>query len=54
MGLNIADLVVIVAYLAGVTLFGLRFRGKQRTLTDYFLAGNTIPWWAISLSIVAA
>jgi SSS family transporter len=54
MGLNIADLVVIVAYLAGVTLFGLRFSGKQRTLTDYFLAGNTIPWWAISLSIVAA
>jgi len=54
MGLNIADLVVIVAYLAGVTLFGLRFRGKQRTLKDYFLAGNTIPWWAISLSIVAA
>lgn len=54
MGLNIADLVVIVAYLAGVTLFGLHFRGKQRTLKDYFLAGNTIPWWAISLSIVAA
>ena len=54
MGLNIADLVVIVAYLAGVTLLGLRFRGKQRTLKDYFLAGNTIPWWAISLSIVAA
>ncbi len=21
---------------------------------DYFLAGNEIPWWAISLSIVAA
>ena len=37
-----------------VTLFGLRFRGKQRTLKDYFLADNTIPWWAISLSIVAA
>lgn len=54
MGLNAVDLVVIAAYLTGVTLFGLRFRGKQRTLKDYFLAGNTIPWWAISLSIVAA
>ena len=54
MGLNVVDLVVIVVYLAGVTLFGLRFRGKQRTLKDYFLAGNTIPWWAIALSIVAA
>jgi SSS family solute:Na+ symporter len=54
MGLNKLDLGIIVAYLAGVTLFGLRFRGKQRTLKDYFLADNTIPWWAISLSIVAA
>jgi SSS family transporter len=54
MGLNAADLAVIATYLAGVTLFGLRFRRKQRTLKDYFLAGNTIPWWAISLSIVAA
>lgn len=54
MGLNPLDLVIIVAYLVGVTLFGLRFRSSQRTLKDYFLAGNTIPWWAISLSIVAA
>ena len=54
MGLNAVDLAVIAVYLAGVTLFGLRFRRKQRTLKDYFLAGNTIPWWAISLSIVAA
>jgi SSS family transporter len=54
LGLNTLDMAVIVAYLAGVTLFGLRFKRKQRTLRDYFLAGNTIPWWAISLSIVAA
>jgi solute:Na+ symporter, SSS family len=54
MGLNTLDLAVIVAYLAGVTLFGLHFRGKKRTLKGYFLADNTIPWWAISLSIVAA
>ncbi len=54
MGLNTLDLLVIAAYLTGVTLFGLRFRGKQRTLKGYFLADNTIPWWAISLSIVAA
>jgi SSS family transporter len=54
MGLNALDLLVIAAYLAGVTLFGLRFRVRQRTLKAYFLAGNTIPWWAISLSIVAA
>ena len=54
MGLNLVDLAVIVVYLVGVTAFGLRFRKKQRTIKDYFLADNTIPWWAISLSIVAA
>jgi len=54
MGLNALDLLVIVAYLMGVTLFGLRFRKRQRTLKSYFLADNTVPWWAIALSIVAA
>jgi SSS family solute:Na+ symporter len=54
MGLSTPDLVVIVFYLAGVTLFGLRFRSGQQTLKGYFLADNAIPWWAISLSIVAA
>lgn len=54
MALDTFDLVVIVAYLAGITLFGLHFRKRQRSLRDYFLAGRDIPWWAISLSIVAA
>jgi SSS family transporter len=54
MGLNTLDLVVIGVYLAGVTLFGMRFRSGQHTLKGYFLADNAIPWWAISLSIVAA
>jgi solute:Na+ symporter, SSS family len=54
MGLNRIDFAIIALYLAGITLFGLRFRKKQRTLRDYFLAGRDIPWWAIALSIVAA
>jgi len=54
MGLNHLDYAIIGLYLAGITLFGLRFRKKQRTLRDYFLAGRDIPWWAIALSIVAA
>src|SRR6202049_2828121 len=54
MGLNRLDFAIIALYLAGITLFGLRFRKKQRTLRDYFLAGRDIPWWAIALSIVAA
>jgi len=54
MGLNRLDLAIVVLYLAGITLFGLRFRKRQRSLRDYFLADRNIPWWAIALSIVAA
>ncbi len=54
MGLDKLDLAIIALYLAGITLFGLRFRKRQRTLRDYFLADRNIPWWAIALSIVAA
>jgi len=54
MGLNHLDFAIIALYLAGITLFGLRFRKKQRSLRDYFLDGRDIPWWAIALSIVAA
>ena len=54
MGLNQLDLFIIGLYLAGITLFGLRFRKRQRSLRDYFLADRNIPWWAIALSIVAA
>jgi SSS family transporter len=54
MGLDRLDLAIIALYLVGITLFGLRFRKRQRSLRDYFLAGRDIPWWAIALSIVAA
>ena len=53
--LSMVDLAIVVVYLIGITLFGLRFRGaKDRSLRGYFLAGRTIPWWAIALSIVSA
>jgi SSS family solute:Na+ symporter len=54
------DFGIIAAYLLAVTWFGSRFRerdtAKQGTtqLKEYFLAGNSAPWWAISLSIVSA
>jgi len=54
MGLDKLDLTIIALYLSGITLFGLRFRKKQRSLRSYFLADRDIPWWAIALSIVAA
>jgi len=47
------DLVIVIAYLLAVTLFGIRFRQQQRDVKDYFLGGRTAPWWALALSIVA-
>jgi SSS family transporter len=54
MGLDRLDLIIIAVYLAGITAFGISFRKRQRSLRDYFLADRNVPWWAISLSIVAA
>jgi solute:Na+ symporter, SSS family len=47
------DLVIVIAYLLGVTLFGIRFRQQQHDVKDYFLGGRTAPWWALAFSIVA-
>ncbi len=57
--LHPVDLALIVIYLVGITLFGLRFRNRgkdagARSLRSYFLADQKIPWWAIALSIVSA
>ncbi len=52
------DLGIVAAYLVGITVFGLQFsrrsKGEAKSLKSYFLADNTIPWWAIALSIVSA
>ena len=47
------DLAILVAYLAGVVLFGAYFSRGQRTVADYFVSGKRTPWWAIMGSIVA-
>nr|MBP9664840.1 hypothetical protein [Pyrinomonadaceae bacterium] len=47
------DLVIIVGYLIGITLFGVLFAGKQKTTDEYFVGGRSVPWWAIAMSIVA-
>ncbi|WP_251106590.1 sodium:solute symporter [Alloacidobacterium dinghuense] len=53
--LRTVDLILVVLYLIGITWFGLRFRKDgERSIKSYFLADRNIPWWAISLSIVAA
>jgi SSS family transporter len=52
--LSAVDLTLVAIYLVGITIFGLQFRSKDRSLKSYFLADRKIPWWAIALSIVAA
>jgi len=53
--LRAVDFALVLIYLLGITLFGLRFRKSgERSVKSYFLADRNIPWWAIALSIVAA
>ncbi len=53
MRLSPLDLAILVAYLVGITLFGIRFRRGQQNIRDYFLGGRAAPWWALAFSIVA-
>jgi SSS family transporter len=53
MQLHAFDLIVIVAYMSGVTLFGWYFGRKQKNIRDYFLSDRDVPWWALAGSIVA-
>src|SRR4030095_14727798 len=52
-GLRPLDFVVIIAYLAGVTLLGIYVGRRQKDAKDYFVAGRDIPWWAVMFSVVA-
>lgn len=47
------DWTVIVAYLVLTTVIGHMMRGKQGTIKDFFLGGRTLPWWAVSGSMIA-
>jgi solute:Na+ symporter, SSS family len=47
------DVVVLIAYIAGVTVFGLLLGGRQQGARDYFLGGRGLVWWAVCLSVVA-
>jgi SSS family transporter len=51
--MNLIDLVIIVAYLAGTVIFGAWFSRSQKDVKDYFVGGRSVPWWAIMGSIVA-
>jgi SSS family solute:Na+ symporter len=47
------DLIVIASYVAGVVLFGTFVSRSHRNVRDYFVGRHSVPWWAITGSIVA-
>src|SRR5919202_4463209 len=51
---TLLDALVLVAYLAGTTALGIYIGRRQRDSRDYFVAGRTIPWWAVLFSVVAS
>ena len=53
MSFNWLDGLIVIAYLAAITLYGSHFRKKQQSVHTYCLGGRTAPAWALSLSIVA-
>jgi SSS family transporter len=44
---------VLVAYVVAITAFGSWLGRRRRSVQDYFLAGRSVPWWAIAACIVA-
>jgi SSS family transporter len=47
------DLVVLIVYLLGVTVWGAWLGRNQKGGTDYFLGSRSLPWLAVMLSVVA-
>src|SRR6056297_3254526 len=52
------DIIVFTAYcllIVGIGLWVSRDeKGHQKNAEDYFLAGKSLPWWAIGASLIAA
>lgn len=57
-GLSFIDIMVFAVYVAiiiGVGLWVSRDKkGIEKSTEDYFLAGKTLPWWAVGASLIAA
>ena len=52
------DYIVFILYAVAIVSIGLWVsrdeKGHQKTAEDYFLAGKSLPWWAIGTSLIAA
>ena len=58
MGLASLDWIIFIAYCLLILSIGLWVsrdkKGHQKNAEDYFLAGKSLPWWAIGASLIAA
>ena len=57
-GFRTIDLIIVVLYLCLLVVLGLVLGrskdGAEKSANDYFLAGNTLTWWAVGASLIAA
>ena len=57
-GFRTVDLIIVLVYLAVLIFLGLFLgrnkKGHEKSANDYFLAGNTLTWWAVGASLIAA
>jgi solute:Na+ symporter, SSS family len=47
------DWTIVAAYLVFIVYDGLRLTKKSHEIEGYFLAGRSLPWWAVGLSVMA-
>jgi SSS family solute:Na+ symporter len=52
--LSTLDIIIIFTYLIGIVIYGLSFAKKSADAKDYFLAGSSITWPVIGLSLIGA
>ena len=46
------DLAVVIVYAGLIIFVGIRFSQRVKTAMDFFLAGRSLVWWVIGLSII--
>ena len=56
--LGTTDIAIVIAYASGLFVLA-QFVSREKTahnknVRDYFLAGSSLPWWAIGASLIAA
>ena len=58
MNISTIDIIVFSSYCLLILFIGLYVsrekKGEVKSAEDYFLAGKSLPWWAVGASLIAA